>query len=343
MKEQSKSFVDVPSLMGRFLSDPGSLLWILFSLIIIILFLAVVLVFCPENARTLGPALLSASVVAVGWIAKKVVDDYENARSITLALVSDVAAIMTVIAKAGIAQHFILQFATPGQRFLWADVARDEDYFSVFNAHVAKLGMLRNPEMAAAITRFYTFLKASRDATSPLLGVKKGSGQVVETPQTSKAAEKKPEDPDTENHRRRMISVSVCEILEITFDAGKEVIKFFESSPKDAAEKLEERKELADKTAKRNGIKDSKVLAEQDLKDIEQTRKDIGKFLNFWRGFWDDNRILYAKDHKQWENKISCKICETRIFKDLMEKYCDIEGLRKCERKPEPPDGPSGG
>jgi hypothetical protein len=51
--------------------------------------------------------------------------------------------------------------------FGFADAARNEDYFTIFNANAADLASL-DPAVVNDIAAFYTFLKASRDATGAM-------------------------------------------------------------------------------------------------------------------------------------------------------------------------------
>lgn len=240
--------------LDRLLSSHRALTWTApIILVLYVVLVAYILQEVEESAPQAPGGLLLAVLAglgaAVGWTVKKTIEDAHNARTIALALTSDVASIMKAIAKARIPQHFMLQYDKPDQQFPWADVARDENYFSAFDAHVGKLGALREPALAADVTTFYTFLKASRDATSSLLGANRPlpadpQKSKEKTAQTEEDKKKKQED------RRalvRSVSEGVCDILATTFVAGIRVIedykRFYDNE--DISDRLRSRRAVA--------------------------------------------------------------------------------------------------
>ncbi len=96
---------------------------------------------------------------------------------------SEILSIMRVFASANIIGDFVrlyVQIDTPKQTSQsekdphtgkgpvgFADSARSEDYFTIFNKNVSDLASL-DPAVVNDITAFYTFLKASRDATGAI-------------------------------------------------------------------------------------------------------------------------------------------------------------------------------
>jgi hypothetical protein len=115
-----------------------------------------------ETAAPAAAALIAGAAAGLRYFY-----DLGNQRlGTTDAIASDMLSIGGLFLSARIIDSFIALTNTPNA-FLpagFADKARQENYFAVYEKYIEKLGNL-DSESIKAVTAFYAFLRASRDAT----------------------------------------------------------------------------------------------------------------------------------------------------------------------------------
>ena len=87
-------------------------------------------------------------------------------------IIAEVTSIIRVYAAANIIGAFVQKYSHASQAINteiggFVDVARKEDYLTIFDRNIEHLGAFPNP-LIFHVTSFYTFLKAARDATGAL-------------------------------------------------------------------------------------------------------------------------------------------------------------------------------
>lgn len=116
----------------------------------------------------LGSAILGGFVT----IANRALDAAQKRLAIADLFVGEISSIGRAFIAANIVGRFISLYAgisaSPGTfKFALADASRKENYFSVFEKNCGDLGVLSS-HIVEDVAAFYTFLKASRDATGAL-------------------------------------------------------------------------------------------------------------------------------------------------------------------------------
>lgn len=87
-------------------------------------------------------------------------------------IIAEMTSIIRVYAAANIIGAFVQKYAHASQAINaeiggFVDVAREEDYLTIFDRNIEHLGAFPNP-LIFHVTSFFTFLKAARDATGAL-------------------------------------------------------------------------------------------------------------------------------------------------------------------------------
>jgi hypothetical protein len=128
----------------------------------------------------LAPQVIAALIAVVGIALTLLVNRLlldstrrHEKNAVITAVQSDIRSIVYALDHTGLVSSFILAFRAPPDAPVylpwepWVDSPRSENYFQLFGAIAPQLGRMPS-ELAKEVVRFYTFLRVSRDAATPL-------------------------------------------------------------------------------------------------------------------------------------------------------------------------------
>lgn len=148
------------------------------TLIVLVTIGAVVLVTSVKAQHFLfggkGVEAAVAAAILAGWAAIFVaavgglIRTTSIRRSLISLLSSEIKALQYGLSNMNMFEFWENAYRNPEQgAFGFADVPREEDYFQLFHSVSDNIGNL-HPQVVAAVVRFYTYLKMSRDAAAAL-------------------------------------------------------------------------------------------------------------------------------------------------------------------------------
>lgn len=113
-------------------------------------------------------AIFAAALAFLFSVISKYLHEKNEEDALVSALRSDILTTVDILNELKIVDGFIGVFENPSEykKFSWVDAPRDEDYFSVFNSLLPKIGLLPG-RLPGKTINFYNYLKASRDAAKP--------------------------------------------------------------------------------------------------------------------------------------------------------------------------------